>query len=117
MDNNEIKSFKDNISLKLYLMLDNVITDNIFQVGNIKYNKVSCKLVCYDCKDSNNTLLLLGRNYNRASRYLFETSIGIIECELDNIFINVELVLKKQISHLKYKEQLDLFKDGEKSNG
>ena len=116
METNEIKSYRTYISLKEYLKLDNIVTDKLFQVGNIKYNKVSTKLQCQD-KTSNNVLLLIGQNYNKSSLYLFESGNGIVECEIDKVITYVELVLKKQIKNLKYVEQLNLFEDGEENNG
>lgn len=116
MEANEIKSFRTNISLKQYFELDNIITNNLFQVGNIKYYKSSTKLQC-QYKDDNTIALLLGQNVNRSSLYLFEVGNSIVECEIDKIVTYVELVLKKQIKNLKYVEQLELFKDGEENNG
>ena len=116
MEVNEIKSFIVTISLGEYLKIDSVITDNTFQVGNVKYYKSSTKLNCFSTS-SVGTYLLLGRNVVDSNLYLFERGNNIIECSINNIKVNVECVLKKQIQHLKYVEQLKLFEDGEKNNG
>ena len=116
METNEIKSFSKAIPLKQYFELDNIITKNLFQVGNIEYYKVSTKLQC-QYKEDNTVALLLGQNANRSSLYLFEVGNGIVECEIDKIITFIECVLKKQIQHLKYVEQLNLFENGEENNG
>lgn len=115
MENGEIKSFNTKISLKEYFKLDIIISSNSFQVGNIKYYKATTKLQCKHSID-NTVMLLLGQNHAHSSLYLFEVGHGIIECEIDKIIVYVEVVLKKHIQHLKYIEQLELFKDGERKD-
>ncbi len=115
MDKNEIKTHSINISLKDYLSLDNVITKNTFQIGNIKYYKSSIRLLCKH--NSNNTYIyLLGKNSRSLNLYLFELPNGIMEYDINNIYLTVDVVLKKQIENLKYVEQLNLFEDGERQN-
>ena len=115
MDKNEIKSHTFDISLREYLILDDIITKNTFQVGNIKYLKSSTKLQCRR-KEDNAILQLLGQNAIRSNLYLFEMKNGILECDIKYVIVCVEVVLKKQIKNLKYVEQLNLFKDGERQN-
>ena len=116
METNEIKSLNIKLSLHQYLQLDDIITKNTFQVGNIKYWKSSTKLQCRR-KEDNTVLQLLGQNFNVPSLYLFECNNGILECDIKDVIVYADVVLKKQIKNLKYIEQLNLFKDGEKSNG
>lgn len=115
METNEIRSLNIKLSLHQYLQLNDVITKNTFQVGNIKYWKASTKLQC-QYKEDNTVLQLLGQNARRSSMYLFEISNGILECDIKNIIVYVDVVLKKQIKNLKYVEQLNLFEDGERQN-
>ena len=116
METNEIKSLNIKLSLHQYLQLDDIITKSTFQVGNIKYWKSSTKLQCRR-KEDNTVLQLLGQNFNVPSLYLFECNHGILECDIKDVIVYADVVLKKQIKNLKYIEQLNLFKDGEKSNG
>ena len=116
METNEIKSLNIKLSLHQYLQLDDIITKNTFQVGNIKYCKSSTKLQCRR-KEDNTVLQLLGQNFNVPSLYLFECNNRILECDIKDVIVYADVVLKKQIKNLKYIEQLNLFKDGEKSNG
>ena len=116
METNEIKSLRIKVSLHQYLQLDDIITKNTFQVGNIKYWKASTKLQCQH-RDDNTVLQLLGQNFNVPSLYLFECNNGILECDIKDVIVYADVVLKKQIKNLKYVEQLDLFKDGKESNG
>lgn len=116
METNEIKSLNIKLSLHQYLQLDYIITKSTFQVGNIKYWKSSTKLQCRR-KEDNTVLQLLGQNFNVHSLYLFECNNGILECDIKDVIVYADVVLKKQIKNLKYIEQLNLFKDGEKSNG
>ena len=115
METNEIRSLDIKLSLHQYLQLDDIITKNTFQVGNIKYWKSSTKLQCQH-KEDNTVLQLLGQNFNVPSLYLFECNNGILECEITNIIVYADVVLKKQIKNLKYVEQLNLFEDGERQN-
>ena len=115
METNEIKSLNIKISLHQYLQLDDVITKNIFQVGNIKYYKSSIRLLCKH--NSNNTdIYLLGKNSRNLNLYLFELPNNIVEHDINNVYLTVDVVLKKQIKNLKYVEQLNLFEDGERQN-
>ena len=94
MEKNEIKSYRLNISLKEYLLLDDIITTNTFQVGNIKYWKASTKLQCQH-KEDNTVLQLLGQNAKRSSLYLFEISNGILECDIKDVIVYADVVLKE----------------------
>ena len=119
MDNktNEIRSFNVSISLQDALLEGNVIdlSNKETTIGNSIYhllktpikvlyeNKTSTYLVISIVKDGTNSWCVLCQDNNR----------HITRIDASKLFLSLEVVLKSNISHLKYSEQTKLKFDGE----
>ena len=123
MDTNEIKPIEVNIPFRVYIRNNDIHFKTILRLG---YNTstVTNKMVTFDhlfklyeyplpVEDSN------GKQYNAIGhgdlspdRIICLSMAGDLKTiDIDNLSINVEVVFKEQIKHLKYKEQLKLFDD------
>lgn len=128
MERNEIKSFTVDVPLdKLNSMGDYIITKSGY-IGILSIYKPVETIECIKIQRSLTSsirlkCILLGyipRESNTEKQKVviqFLDTYNITQCDIDDIYVVKEVVLKEQIKNLKYVEQLELFKDGEESNG
>ena len=128
MDKNEIKSFTLDVPLdKLNSMGGYIKTQNGY-IGILNVYKPVEHIECIKIQRSLTSnirlkCILLGYIPRESSTekqkvvIQFLDTYNIIQCDIDDVYVVKEVVLKEQIKNLKYVEQLELFKDGEKSNG
>lgn len=128
MERNEIKSFTVDVPLdKLNSMGDYIKTKSGY-IGILSIYKPVETIECIKVQrgitsDTRLKCILLGyipRDSNKEKQKVviqFLDSYNITQCNIEDVYVVKEVVLKEQIKNLKYVEQLELFKDGEESNG
>ena len=115
---NEIKSFNVNMSLQDALLEGNVIDleCKMITIGKYPYPVLNkCIEVIYENKTSKYIVISIVKNGDDSWRVLCQDDtkqITIIDAS--KLYINLNVVLKSSISHLKYSEQTKLKFDGEK---
>lgn len=105
---NEIKPFIYKISFDKYFKNANLSTKEII-IGDIKVKSFIKKLT----STKNETIVGIFTDGSNYLKCITSDKWNIKICNLDDIFIETEIVLKEQVSNLKYSEQLELFKNGE----
>lgn len=121
METNEIKSYRTSIPLEEYLKLIDLekVEKTEKAIGTIYYSFLKTPIKCQH-KTTNDVCFVIAYRHIQLSRKSIMLCIvnnNLMEYELGMLVTYVELVLKEQIKNLKYVEQLNLFKDGEKDNG
>lgn len=128
MENNEIKSFIVDVPLDKLQSIEGYIKTQSGYVGILNVYKPIGHIECIKIQRSLTSnirlkCILLGyipRESNTEKQKVviqFLDTYNITQCDIDDVYVVKEVVLKEQIKNLKYVEQLELFKDGEKSNG
>ena len=128
MENNEIKSFTVDAPLDKLQSIEGYIKTQSGYIGILNVYKPVKHIECIKIQRSISSdirlkCILLGyipRESNKEKQKVviqYLDNYNIIQCNIDDVYVVKEVVLKEQIKNLKYVEQLELFKDGEKSNG
>lgn len=127
MDNNEIRTIKINMSLKEYISNNDDLTNSFVplrlkEVAHNGTNFIPIKIKVF--KEPLLVELSSGKLYT-AIGYIekyphkivcIDISFNIITRDINDLTVRTEVVLKEHIKHLKYKEQLKLFDNGENEN-
>ena len=114
---NEIRSFNVSMSLQDALLEGNVIDleCKMITIGKYQYPILNKYIeVIYENKTSKYTVVSIVKNGDDYWRVLCQDDIKrIIIIDASKLFLSLEVVLKSEISHLKYSEQTTLKFDGE----
>ena len=113
MEANEIKSFKNNVSLEDYLEYSNILDT----AKNIKFGNMEITQFKEPIKVKNNYIAGIFKDGSGAMKGIVTDRWNIEVEHVRYIMLELDIVLKEQIKNLKYVEQLNLFKDGEENNG
>ena len=114
MERNEIRSFKNKVSLEDYLEYSNILDT----AKNIKFGNIEITQFKEPIKNiKNNYITGIFKDGGGAMRGILTNEWDITVIHVRDIILELDVVLKEQIKDLKYVEQLNLFKDGEENDG
>ena len=114
METNEIRSFKNNVSLEDYLEYSDILDTT----KNIKFGNIEITQFKEPIKNIKNDYIIgIFKDGSGAMKGIVTNKWNINVLHVRDIILELDVVLKEQIKNLKYVEQLNLFKDGEENNG
>lgn len=113
MERNEIRSFKHKVSLEDYLEYSDILNTT----KNIKFGNIEITQFKEPIKNVENDYIIgIFKDGSGVMKGIITNKWNINVLHVRDIILELDIVLKEQIKHLKYVEQLELFKNEKREN-